>query len=85
MADPDDILIVYGRHQARQYPQFKSSQVIPFLSLYLLKGWRPKRVFRTGLGVSDAAWRMLAELEAMAWKRGTELYRIEQYDEVMCK
>ncbi|AWY07622.1 hypothetical protein SEA_YOSIF_58 [Streptomyces phage Yosif] len=77
-----DILIVYGMHQANLYPQFHRDNVIPYLSHYRLRGLKPKRIFRTGLGLSRQSWRVREALEELHWKYGTELYRVEQYDDV---
>ncbi|GAA0946079.1 hypothetical protein [Actinocorallia libanotica] len=82
MADPDDLLVVFNMVQASLYRQFKPSQVITYLTPWELRGRRPKRVFTTGLGISDQAWRFRGELELLAHKFGTEIYGIEQYDEV---
>ncbi|MGW6600556.1 hypothetical protein [Streptomyces sp. NPDC055036] len=76
----EDVLIVYGRHQARLYPDFKPEQVIPSLSLYLLGSRKPRRVFRTGLGLSSQAMKARVALEDLAWDHGTEIYRVEQLE-----
>lgn len=78
----EDVLVVYGRHQAKRYPEFSEEQVIPYLSLYLLGSRIPKRVFRTGLGLSRQAMRVREALEDLAWDHGTEIHHVRELDEV---
>lgn len=76
----EDVLVVYGRHQAKQYPEFSEEQVIPYLSLYLLGSRIPKRVFRTGLGLSRQAMKVREALEDLAWDHGTEIHHVREID-----
>lgn len=74
----EPIAIVYGYHQARMFPEVKPENVIPFRLIHLLKGRRPSAIYRTGLGKSAAAWRMLAELEHLAWTTGAPIIHERQ-------
>jgi hypothetical protein len=76
----EDVLIVYGRHQARRFPEFKPENVIPYLSLYLLGSRTPKRVFRTGLGLSRQAMKAREALEDLAWDHGTEIHHVREIE-----
>ncbi|MGW8953460.1 hypothetical protein [Streptomyces sp. NPDC055709] len=69
----EPIAVVYGYHQARMFPEVRPENIIPFRLIHLLKGRRPSLIYRTGLGKSPAAWRMLAELEHLAWTTGAEI------------
>jgi hypothetical protein len=76
----EDIAIVYGYHQARMFPEVKPENVIPFRLIHLLKDRKPARIFRTGLGVSAPAWRMLEAVELLV-QEGSELIHIRQLRE----
>lgn len=69
----EPIAVVYGYHQKRMFSEVKPENVIPFRLVHLLKGRRPSAIYRTGLGKSAAAWRMLAELEELAWTTGAPI------------
>ncbi|MEU4984862.1 hypothetical protein [Streptomyces sp. NPDC021969] len=69
----EPIAVVYGYHQKRLFPEVKPENIIPFRLIHLLKGRRPSAIYRTGLGKSSAAWRMLAELEELAWTTGAPI------------
>ena len=73
----DPIAIVYGYHQARLFPEVKPENVIPFRLIHLLKDRKPTTIYRTGLGVSAAAWRMLEKVELLA-QEGTEVIHLRQ-------
>lgn len=76
------IAVVYGQHQRRKFEGLvEPENVIPFRLLHLLKGRRPSVIYRTGLGKSAAAWRMLAELERLAWETGAEIIHERQLRE----
>ncbi|QJD50703.1 hypothetical protein SEA_ISSMI_57 [Streptomyces phage Issmi] len=78
----EPIAIVYAYHQARQFAGLvKPENVIPFRLIHLLKGRRPSVIYRTGLGKSAPAWRMLAELERLAWTTGAEIVHERQLRE----
>lgn len=78
----EPIAVVYGYHQARQFAGLvKPENVIPFRLIHLLKGRRPSAIYRTGLGKSALAWRMLAELERLAWETGAEIIHERQLRE----
>jgi hypothetical protein len=79
--DREPIAIVYAYHQARQFPDVKPENVIPFRLIHLLRGRRPSVIYRTGLGKSPLAWRMLAELEHLAWTTGAEIVHERQLRE----
>jgi hypothetical protein len=75
----EPIAIVYAYHQARQFAGLvKPENIIPFRLVHLLKGRRPSVIYRTGLGKSPLAWRMLAELEHLAWTTGAEIIHERQ-------
>ncbi|WJN62833.1 hypothetical protein [Streptomyces phage phiScoe2] len=73
----DPIAVVYGYHQARLFPEVKPENVIPFRLIHLLKDRDPSVIYRTGLGVSQYAWRMLEKLESFA-QEGTEIIHLRQ-------
>ncbi|WMI34778.1 hypothetical protein SEA_MARAV_56 [Streptomyces phage Marav] len=77
----EPIAIVYGYHQKRLFPEVKPENVIPFRLIHLLKGRRPAAIYRTGLGKSALAWRMLAELEGLAWETGAPIIHERQLRE----
>ncbi|MFH8414398.1 hypothetical protein [Streptomyces collinus] len=74
----EPIAVVYGYHQKRLFPDVKPENVIPFRLIHLLKGRRPSVIYRTSLGKSALAWRMLAELELLAWLTGAEIIHERQ-------
>lgn len=74
----EPIAVVYGYHQTRMFPEVKPENVIPFRLIHLLNGRRPSVIYRTGLGKSAAAWRMLAELEWLAWQSDAEIIHERQ-------
>jgi hypothetical protein len=59
------------------FPEVKPENIIPFRLIHLLKDRKPARIFRTGLGVSAAAWKMLEAIELMA-QEGTEVIHLRQ-------
>ncbi|QMP84519.1 hypothetical protein HUN43_00053 [Streptomyces phage Endor1] len=73
----DPIAVVYGYHQAKLFPEVKPENVIPFRLIHLLKDRDPSVIYRTGLGVSYYAWRMLEKLEEFA-QEGTEIIHLRQ-------
>ncbi|WJN62907.1 hypothetical protein [Streptomyces phage phiScoe23] len=74
----EPVAIVYGYHQTRMFEGLvEPENVIPFRLIHLLKDRAPSVVYRTGLGKSDLAWRMLARLEEFAWQ-GTEIVHERQ-------
>lgn len=76
------IAVVYGYHQTRLFAGLvEPENVIPFRLIHLLKGRTPSVIYRTGLGKSPAAWRMLAELEHLAWTTGAEIVHERQLRE----
>jgi hypothetical protein len=77
----DPIAIVYGYHQARLFPEVKRENVIPFRLIHLLKDRQPSVIYRTGLGKSWHAWRMLEKVEELVWE-GSELIHLRQLQEV---
>jgi hypothetical protein len=84
---PDDVLIVYGFHQARIYPEFDRNNVYTLHGVAAfgrLNGRQPKRVFHTGLGLSREADRLRRELAALEGKYGTTVHHVNElymYDE----
>ncbi|QYW07899.1 hypothetical protein SEA_REDBEAR_53 [Streptomyces phage RedBear] len=74
----EPIAVVYGYHQTRIFPEVKPENIIPFRLIHLLKDRKPSVIYRTGLGKSALAWRMLAELESMAQEDGTEIIHERQ-------
>ncbi|ANT41059.1 hypothetical protein BI024_gp55 [Streptomyces phage Nanodon] len=68
----EPVAIVYGYHQTRLFPEVKPENVIPFRLIHLLKDRKPSVIYRTGLGKSALAWRMLAAIEELAWQ-GSEV------------
>ncbi|MFD7259359.1 hypothetical protein [Streptomyces sp. NPDC059874] len=84
----DDILIVYGFHQARAYPEFNRDKVFTLhgvAAFAQLRGRRPKRVFHTGLGLSREAGRLREELARLEALHGTTVHHVNElhmYDEV---
>jgi hypothetical protein len=79
--EQEPIAVVYACHQKRLFPEVKPENVIPFRLIHLLKGRRPSVIYRTGLGKSAPAWRMLAELERLAWETGAEIIHERQLRE----
>ncbi|ATI18995.1 hypothetical protein KGG85_gp55 [Streptomyces phage Tefunt] len=83
----DDILIVYGFHQARIYPEFNRNNVYTLHGVAAfgrLRGRQPKRVFHTGLGLSREADRLRRELRMLELKYGTKVHHVNElymYDE----
>jgi hypothetical protein len=83
----DDILIVYGFHQARLYPEFNRDKVFTLhgvMAFAKLRGRQPKRVFHTGLGLSREADRLRQELRMLELKYGTKVHHVNElfmYDE----
>jgi hypothetical protein len=83
----EDILIVYGFHQARIYPEFNRDNVYTLNGVAAfgrLNGRQPKRVFHTGLGLSREADRLRRELAALEGKYGTTVHHVNElymYDE----
>ncbi|MEU9605417.1 hypothetical protein [Streptomyces sp. NPDC048057] len=79
----DDVLIVYGFHQARRHPEFKRENVFTLhgaRAFGQLRGRRPKRIFHVGLGLSREAGR-LRELFAWLEKHcGTEIHHVNELD-----
>jgi hypothetical protein len=77
----DDILIVYGHHQARLYPEFNRDNVYsvygfgPFANL---RSRQPKRVFYTQLGLSREADRLRRLLAELGSKYGTTSHPISE-------
>lgn len=77
----DDILIVYGFHQARVYPEFNRDNVFTLHGVAAfgrLRGRQPKRVFHTGLGLSREADRLRQELKQLEWKYGTKVHHVDE-------
>lgn len=87
----DDILIVYGFHQAREYPEFNRDKVFTLngvAAFAQLRGRRPRRVFHTGLGLSREAGRLREELVRLEALYGTEVHHVNELfvdDEVACE
>jgi hypothetical protein len=83
----EDILIVYGFHQARVYPEFNKSNVYTLhgvLAFAKLRGREPKRIFHTGLGLSREADRLRQVLRELEHKYGTKVHHVNElymYDE----
>lgn len=83
----DDVLVVYGFHQARRYPEFNRNNVYTLHGVAAfgrLRGRQPKRVFHTGLGLSREADRLREELHRMEAMYGTEVHHVHElhmYDE----
>ncbi|QBI99418.1 hypothetical protein SEA_CAELUM_58 [Streptomyces phage Caelum] len=83
----DDILIVYGFHQARLYPEFDRNNVYTLHGVAAfgrLRGRRPRRIFHTGLGLSREADRLRQELRLLELKYGTKVHHVNElhmYDE----
>lgn len=78
----EPIAVVYGFHQTRMFTGLvKPENVIPFRLIHLLKGRKPSVIYRTGLGKSAPAWRMLAELEGLAWETGAPIIHERQLRE----
>jgi hypothetical protein len=73
----DPIAVVYGYHQAKLFPEVKPENVIPFRLIHLLKDRSPSVIYRTGLGKSQYAWRMLEKLEEFA-QEGVEIIHLRQ-------
>lgn len=73
----EPVAIVYGYHQARLFPEVKPENVIPFRLIHLLKDRKPSVIYRTGLGKSQYAWRMLEKIEELVWE-GSELVHLRQ-------
>ncbi|MFE9925169.1 hypothetical protein ACFYQA_27420 [Streptomyces sp. NPDC005774] len=87
----DDILICYGRHQARPYPEFNRDNVFTLHGVAAwanLRGRRPKRVFHTGLGLSREAGHLMETLKWLEYHHGTrvhhvgELHKYEEHADV---
>lgn len=77
----DDILIVYGFHQARRYPEFDRDKVFTLhgvTAFARLRGRRPKRVFYTGLGQSREAIRLRRELARLEVLYGTKVLHVDE-------
>jgi hypothetical protein len=77
----EDILIVYGFHQARIYPEFNRNNVYTLHGVAAfgrLNGREPKRVFHTGLGLSREADRLRSELRRLEWKYGTKVHHVNE-------
>ncbi|QFG10724.1 hypothetical protein SEA_ANIMUS_56 [Streptomyces phage Animus] len=77
----DDILIVYGFHQARIYPEFNRANVFTLhgaMAFAKLRGRQPKRVFHTGLGLSREAGRLMEVLKELEWKYGTKTHHVDE-------
>ncbi|WP_329289490.1 hypothetical protein [Streptomyces pseudovenezuelae] len=80
----DDILVVYGYHQARLYPEFPKDRVFSINGLAFMRGIQPRRAFHTGLGQSWQADRMRQELRHLEIVHGTEVRHVDElrtYDE----
>lgn len=80
----EDILVVYGYHQARLYPEFARNRVFSINGLAFMRGLRPKRAFHTGLGLSWQADRMRQELRHLEIVHGTRVHHVNElhmYDE----
>ncbi|WP_031513624.1 hypothetical protein [Streptomyces sp. NRRL F-5123] len=80
---PEDILIVYGFHQARRYPEFNRENVYTLHGVAAfgrLRGRRPKRIFHTGLGLSREADRLRVEFNLLEAKYGTAVYHVNELD-----
>ncbi|MFD7677497.1 hypothetical protein [Streptomyces sp. NPDC060187] len=83
----EDVLIVYGFHQARLYPEFDRNNVYTLHGVAAfgrLRGRRPRRIFHTGLGLSREADRLRRELRLMELKFGTKIHHVNElhmYDE----
>jgi hypothetical protein len=77
----EPIAIVYGYHQARLFPEVKRENVIPFRLIHLLKDRQPSVIYRTGLGKSWHAWRMLEKIEELV-DGGSELIHLRQMQAV---
>ncbi|WP_438470727.1 hypothetical protein [Streptomyces asiaticus] len=83
----DDILVVYGFHQARVYPEFNRNNVFTLHGVAAfgrLRGRRPKRIFHTSLGLSREADRLRNELARLEALFGTEIHHVDElyiYDE----
>lgn len=73
----EPIAIVYGYHQARMFPEVKPENVIPFRLIHLLKDRKPSVIYRTGLGKSQYAWRMLEKVEELVWE-GSKLVHLRE-------
>ncbi|AOQ27028.1 hypothetical protein SEA_GOBY_52 [Streptomyces phage Goby] len=74
----EPVAIVYGYHQSRMFEGLvKPENIIPFRLIHLMRGRKPSVIYRTGLGKSQYAWRMLALLEVLAWE-GTEIIHERQ-------
>ncbi|QPB09883.1 hypothetical protein KGG73_gp49 [Streptomyces phage Sentinel] len=84
----EDVLIVYGFHQARAYPEFNRNNVYTLHGVAAfgrLNGRRPARVFHTGLGLSREADRLRNELARMEALFGTKVHHVNElymHDEV---
>ncbi|AUG87243.1 hypothetical protein KGG77_gp25 [Streptomyces phage Omar] len=79
--NPDDILIVYGWHQARVYREFNRQNVYTMhgvMAFAKLRGRQPRRIFHTGLGLSREAGRLREELRRLTWKYGTEIHHVDE-------
>jgi len=77
----EDILIVYGFHQARSHPEFNRDNVYTLHGVAAfgrLNGRQPKRVFHTGLGLSREADRLRRELSKLEGKYGTEIHHVNE-------
>ncbi|MFI5863523.1 hypothetical protein [Streptomyces sp. NPDC051546] len=77
----DDILIVYGFHQARAYPEFDRDKVFTLhgaAPFGRLRGRRPRRVFHTSLGLSREAVRLREELAHLVVQFGTEVHHVDE-------
>ncbi|MFF4054654.1 hypothetical protein ACFYZ0_02565 [Streptomyces sp. NPDC001708] len=74
----EDILVVYGYHQARLYPEFPKNRVFSINGLAFMRGLTPKRAFHTGLGQSWQADRMRQELRHLEIVHGTEVHHVNE-------
>jgi hypothetical protein len=75
----EDILVVYGFHQARLYPEFNRNNIYTLhgvMAFAKLRGRQPKRVFHTSLGQSREADRLRAEFTRLEALYGTEIHHI---------
>ncbi|MEX1655557.1 hypothetical protein ABZ960_20650 [Streptomyces pseudovenezuelae] len=80
----EDILVVYGYHQARLYPEFPKNRVFSINGLAFMWGLQPKRAFHTGLGQSWQADRMRQALGRLEIVHGAEVRHVNElhvYDE----
>ncbi|MFF3249694.1 hypothetical protein ACFYWP_01455 [Actinacidiphila glaucinigra] len=80
----DDILIVYGFHQARLYPEFNRNNVYTLHGVAAfgrLRGRQPRRVFHTGLGLSREAARLLDEFVRLEACYGTAIHHVNELNQ----